>query len=241
VAFGGTLSREDSADVLRFANRVPLLYQPRACAIHEAVLKVDWKSYGLQQRKGELPVGPLAIFVHLASVWVPFTSEAKEAVAHYDEVVREIRLALMECGRKLGTWVKAQQAERWETQRKTLFEKYIVELAASIHSITKVSEESVKKDFEAALPNHVRIALPPVEGGAPSAGAAVEAGSEGGSEEGAAEAEASAAEAPAQAQARPSDRPPDMSDDGEGSPFEDVTPGNTRQLVLKMRPKSGRK
>jgi DNA topoisomerase-6 subunit B len=237
IAFGGTLSREDAADVLRFANRVPLLYQPRACAIHEAVLKVDWKSYGLQQRKGELPVGPLAIFVHLASVWVPFTSEAKEAVAHYDEVVREIRLALMECGRKLGTWVKAQQAERWETQRKSLFEKYIVELAASIHSITKVSEESVKKDFEAALPNHVRIAVAPVEGVAPSAAA----GAESGAEEGSAEAEASAPESPAPAEARPSDRPPEMSDDGEGSPFEDVTPGNTRQLVLKMRPKSGRK
>ena len=238
VAFGGTLTKDDSADVLRFANRVPLLYQPRACAIHEAVLKVDWKSYGLQQRKGELPVGPLAIFVHLASVWVPFTSEAKEAVAHYDEVVREIRLALMECGRKLGAWVKAQQAERWETQRKSLFEKYIVELAASIHSITKVSEESVKNDFHHALPNHVRIAIAAPEGSAPNA----EAGAEAVSEEAPADGDVVGAEAPPPSVvARPSEPPPDMSDDGEGSPFEDVTPGNTRQLVLKMRPKSGRK
>ncbi len=237
VAFGGTLTRDDSADVLRFANRVPLLYQPRACAIHEAVLKVDWKSYGLQQRKGELPVGPLAIFVHLASVWVPFTSEAKEAVAHYDEVVREIRLALMECGRKLGAWVKAQQAERWETQRKSLFEKYIVELAASIHSITKVSEESVRNDFHHALPNHVRIAITVPEGTPPSAEAGVDAVPG----EAPVDGEVVGAEVPSGVVARPSEPPPDMSDDGEGSPFEDVTPGNTRQLVLKMRPKSGRK
>ncbi len=229
VAFGGTLSKEDSADVLRFANRVPLLYQPRACAIHEAVLKVDWKSYGLSQRKGELPVGPLAIFVHLASVWVPFTSEAKEAVAHYDEVVREIRLALMECGRKLGTWVKAQQAERWETQRKSLFEKYIVELSASIHSITKVSEESVLKDFTDALPNHVRITMPTVEGAAPAA-------------EGAESATGDMVESEApKVEARPSTPPPELSDEGEGNPFEDVTPGGGRQLVLKVRSKPGRK
>lgn len=233
VAFGGSLSKEDSADVLRFANRVPLLYQPRACAIHEAVLKVDWKSYGLQQRKGELPVGPLAIFVHLASVWVPFTSEAKEAVAHYDEVVREIRLALMECGRKLGTWVKAQQAERWETQRKSLFEKYIVELAASIHSITKVDEEVVKNDFQSALPNHVRLAIP-----APEAGAApAEAGGEGAPGEGGA---SPSEPPPPMVSARPSERPPEMSDEEE--PFyKDMTEGGGRQLVFKTRSKPGRK
>ncbi len=202
IAFGGSLSKEDSAEVLRFANRVPLLYQPRACAIHEAVLKVDWKSYGLQQRKGELPVGPLAIFVHLASVWVPFTSEAKEAVAHYDEVVREIRLALMECGRKLGTWVRAQQAERWESQRKSLFEKYIVELAASIHAITNVPEGKVREDFANALPNHVNIPAPAAD---TLVGAPVD------------EADAT----PPGPEVRPSTPPPAPADEAEAAPFED--------------------
>lgn len=162
VAFGGELPKDEPAELMRFANRVPLLYQPRACGITEAVLKVDWKSYGLQQRKGELPVGPLAIFVHLASVWVPFTSEAKEAVAHYDEIVREIRLALMECGRKLGTWVKAKDAEKWEHERKSLFEKYIKELAVSIHEITGVPAQRVAEDFQGALSKHVRLPANPV-------------------------------------------------------------------------------
>jgi DNA topoisomerase-6 subunit B len=260
IAYGGSLPRDESADVMRFANRVPLLYQPRACAITEAVLKVDWKSYGLQQRKGELPVGPLAIFVHLASVWVPFTSEAKEAVAHYEEIVREIRMALMECGRKLGAWVKAQQAEKWELERKSLFEKYIAELSVSIHAITGVPEARVKDDFYAALPNHVRIAAPKDkaldegpgpeggasgEGGAPAeASAEADAADEGGAPGEAGDEPVRASE-PAEAmeamaaKAKPRKAPRALEEDegmgdavqlGFGPAFEDVTPNQSRRV-----------
>ena len=69
--------------------------------MHKAVLTSNWRGYGLQQSKGALPTGPLVILVHMASVWVPFTSESKEAVAHYPEIIKEIRLALQEAGRQL--------------------------------------------------------------------------------------------------------------------------------------------
>ena len=108
LAYGGELPNDEPADVMRFANRVPLQYQPKACAISEAVYELNWRNYGLSQPRGSLPVGPLAIFVHLASVWVPFTSEAKEAVAHYPELLREITLALQECGRRLAQSLRAQ-------------------------------------------------------------------------------------------------------------------------------------
>ncbi len=68
---------------IRFANRVPLQYQQGACAITKAVIGTDWKAYELQQPKGALPIGPMLLMVHIASVWVPFTSESKEAIAHY--------------------------------------------------------------------------------------------------------------------------------------------------------------
>lgn len=245
VAFGGELSKDSSADVLRFANRVPLLYQPRACAITEAVLKVDWKSYGMQQRKGELPVGPLAVFVHLASVWVPFTSEAKEAVAHYDDIVREVRLALMECGRKLGAWVKAQDAEKWQRERKSLFEKYINELAASIHAITGLPAEKVKEDFQSALPRHVRLPTTPSDTPpALAAGEAAENDDEGegegsGARDDGDDAESASGEHPAAPPAKSAKAPraanavrvdaPEDEDEGlYGSAFEDVTPGRVR-------------
>ena len=76
--------------MIRFANRVPLLYQQSACAITRACWTTDWRNYGVAQPRTGLPVGPLVIMVHMASVWVPFTSESKEAIADYDEIAKEI-------------------------------------------------------------------------------------------------------------------------------------------------------
>ncbi|MDH3284942.1 MAG: DNA topoisomerase VI subunit B, partial [Acidobacteriota bacterium] len=92
LAYGGDLGAENLADVTRFANRVPLLYQSGACAITKAVVQTNWRSYGLAQSRGAPPAGPMILFVHLASVWVPFTSESKEAIASYPEIIKEIRL-----------------------------------------------------------------------------------------------------------------------------------------------------
>jgi DNA topoisomerase-6 subunit B len=174
IAYGGELPKDESAEVLRFANRVPLLYQPRACATTEAVTNVNWKSYakdgGINQRGTELPVGPLAVFVHLASVWVPFTNEAKEAIASYDEIIEEIRSALMECGRKLGTYLNALGADRLQRERRSLFEKYIEEVSAAISEITKLGKDRVRKDFLDALPNFVQLDdLPAVKSEPPAA------------------------------------------------------------------------
>ena len=130
---------------MRFANRVPLQYQPKACAISEAVYELNWKNYGLSQPRGSLPVAPMAIFVHLASVWVPFTSEAKEAVAHYPELLREITLALQECGRKLAAELRARARAESEAKRRSLFERYIPELGQSIGKITGKAPGDIEK------------------------------------------------------------------------------------------------
>src|SRR5213080_593269 len=74
------------ARVIRYANRVPLLYQQSGCAIFKSVLDTTWRTYGVAQSRGALPAGPMVILVHMASVWVPFTSESKEAIAEYDEI-----------------------------------------------------------------------------------------------------------------------------------------------------------
>jgi DNA topoisomerase-6 subunit B len=163
IAYGGDLPLEEPAEVLRFANRVPLQYQPKACAISEAVYELNWKNYGLSQPRGSLPVGPMAIFVHLASVWVPFTSEAKEAVAHYPELLREITLALQESGRKLGQHLRARARAESETKRKSLFERYIPELGQSLGKITGQDRASIESIFHRALPNFVNIAAAEAE------------------------------------------------------------------------------
>jgi DNA topoisomerase-6 subunit B len=157
LAFGGELPAEEPADIMRFANRVPLQYQPKACAISESVYQTNWRGYELQQPKGSLPVAPLAIAVHLASVWVPFTSEAKEAVAHYDELLREMKLAIQECGRKLAAHIRARAHADRELKRRSLFEKYIPEVADSIAAILGMEKDKIEKPFFKTLPNFVRF------------------------------------------------------------------------------------
>jgi DNA topoisomerase-6 subunit B len=158
LAHGGELPADEPAEIMRFANRVPLQYQPKACAISESVYQTNWRNYELQQPKGSLPVAPLAIVVHLASVWVPFTSEAKEAVAHYDELLEELGLALKECGRKLAAHLRAQAHAQREHLRRSLFEKYIPEVAGAISEILGVPKDKAEKSFFAALPSFVRFA-----------------------------------------------------------------------------------
>jgi DNA topoisomerase-6 subunit B len=81
-------------------------------------------------------VGPLVVMIHMASVWVPFTSESKEAIADYDEIRKEMRLALMECGRKLGTYLRKRQRMRREGERRDIFERYIGEISKAVNAIT---------------------------------------------------------------------------------------------------------
>jgi DNA topoisomerase-6 subunit B len=85
--------------------------------------------------------------VHIASVWVPFTSEAKEALAHYPEIIREIQLAAQECGRKLATFIRKKQQADYQAQRRSIFELYIEEVAGAIHRITGKSRDAIKRDF----------------------------------------------------------------------------------------------
>ena len=136
IAFGGELAADDSARVIRFANRVPLLFQQSACSSFKAVAETGWRNYNLSQPRGSLPVGPLVIMIHMASVWVPFTSESKEAIADYDEIRKEMKLALMECGRKLGTYLRKRQKMQRESARRDVFERYIGEIAKAINAIT---------------------------------------------------------------------------------------------------------
>lgn len=144
----GEHEEDDSelARVIRYANRVPLLYQQSACATFKAVLNTTWKNYGVTQSRGALPGGPMVIFVHMASVWVPFTSESKEAIADYDEIQKEITLALRECGRRLGLFVRRRERAASEYRRRNIFELYIGEVVEACDRLKggKLPKEKLK-------------------------------------------------------------------------------------------------
>jgi DNA topoisomerase-6 subunit B len=136
LAYGGTQSKEDQVTILRFANRVPLLYQQGACAFTKSVVGTNWKSYGIQQSNGSIPSGPLTILIHMCSVWVPFTSESKEALAHYPEIIKEIKLGLQEAGRKLQLYVAKKHRVQNQLERANLFERYMPEVADALSRLT---------------------------------------------------------------------------------------------------------
>lgn len=133
----GGKNKSPLAKLIRYANRVPLLHQQSSCCITKAVMETPWRNYGLSQSRGTLPQGPLVIFVHLASVWVPFTSEAKEAIADYDEIHKEIKLALQEAGRRLGVYLRKRKQAQSEFKRRNVFQLYIGEVVAACNRIKK--------------------------------------------------------------------------------------------------------
>lgn len=144
VAYGGEQKGDDAIRLIRFANRVPLLYQQGGCAITKSILQTAWRSYGLNQSSGNMPIGPCTVVVHIASVWVPFTSESKEAIAHYPEIIKEIKLALQEIGRKLASYIRKRKSISDEAKKRSYIEKYIPHVAIGLKEILKLtdSEES---------------------------------------------------------------------------------------------------
>ncbi|MHC4203971.1 MAG: DNA topoisomerase VI subunit B [Planctomycetota bacterium] len=140
LAYGGSLQAEGLARVLRYANRVPLLYQQSACAMTKSVLNTAWRNYALSQSAGALPSGPLVIVVHMASVWVPFTSESKEAVAHYPEIIKEVRLALQECGRRLAVFIRRRRKAAESQRKKEYIQQYIPHIAIALREMLELSE-----------------------------------------------------------------------------------------------------
>lgn len=131
--------------LIRLANRVPLLYQQGACAMFKATAATNWKSYGMSQGRGALPSGPAVLMVHIASVWVPFTSESKEAVAHYPEILKEIRLAVQDCGRKLGVHLKRRRRMAEEAKKRSYIEKYIPHIGIALRDILDLKDTQVDK------------------------------------------------------------------------------------------------
>lgn len=147
LAYGGSWPADKQIELYRMANRVPLLFQRSACGVTDAVLKTPWRNYEVSQPRGGLPVAPMALLIHIASVWVPFTSESKEAIAHYPEIVAEVKLALQEVGRKLATHLRKKKKADYEIRRRNLFALYIDELAHSLSKLTGRDREEIHREF----------------------------------------------------------------------------------------------
>ncbi|AFD00396.1 DNA topoisomerase VI, B subunit [Methanocella conradii HZ254] len=152
IAYGGDIDSEGRAEIYRFANRVPLMYQQGACAITHAIERINWKNYGLEQPKGaKAPIGPLMIMVHVASTNVPFTSESKDAIADIPEIEDEIELAVREAARDLGRYLSEQKKALDARKKIKMFEAYTRELAIALEGLTGKDHTVIESKFMEVL------------------------------------------------------------------------------------------
>jgi DNA topoisomerase-6 subunit B len=137
IAYGGDLPAEGPADVLRFANRVPLVYQRGACATTDVVKSINWRNYGLDQPGGSgIPNGPAVVMIHIASTNVPFTSESKDAVANVPEIEHEIELAVREAARDLKSYLNKRRSMQQRREKQSKLGTILPEMAEKLASVT---------------------------------------------------------------------------------------------------------
>ncbi|MFB6242658.1 MAG: DNA topoisomerase VI subunit B, partial [Halobaculum sp.] len=137
IAYGGEIDDGGQVDVLRFANRVPLVYQRGACATTDVVKQIGWRNYGLDQPGGSgVPKGPAVIMVHVASTNVPFTSESKDAVANVPEIEDEIELAIREAARDLKSFLNERRSLRKRRQKQDVLGRILPEMAEKVAEVT---------------------------------------------------------------------------------------------------------
>ncbi|MFH1255750.1 MAG: DNA topoisomerase VI subunit B [Candidatus Diapherotrites archaeon] len=163
VAFGGNAGKAMGKDeegnsvkkmeLMRFANRVPLLFDSGGCALTKAVQSIDWKRYGIK----DLDNAPLTLFVHLLSVHIPYTGAGKQAVSDEDEIIEELRLALMDAGRKIYRFIGHRRREAEKQEKRKLYYKYATEIALAVAKLTGHKKDDVEKKLHAIVLKHLKL------------------------------------------------------------------------------------
>ncbi len=163
IAFGGDAGRVGEAneegaaqrkiEIMRFANRAPLLFDAGGCAITKAVQSVEWKRYGLKDYEN----APLTVFVNLISVHIPYTSAGKQAISDEDEIMEELRLSLMETGRKIYIFIGRQRRQDEKEAKKKMFYKYATEVAYAVGELTGKSKKDVETKLHALVLKHLKM------------------------------------------------------------------------------------
>ena len=157
IAYGGKagkrINEENRLEIMRFANRVPLLFDAGNCAITKAVHSIDWKRYDIR----DIDTAPLSVLVNFISVHIPYTGAGKQAIADEEEVIEELRLALMDSGRRAGRFISGKRREQEMQKKREIFYKYIPEISGALSSVAKVPDKSLRKCLEKMVLEKLKI------------------------------------------------------------------------------------
>ncbi|MDE1854798.1 MAG: DNA topoisomerase VI subunit B [Candidatus Micrarchaeota archaeon] len=151
IAYGGKAGRANgeqvSGNVLRFANKVPLLFDTGSCAITEAVQGIDWKRYSIAKFDEE----PVSVLVNVSSVYIPYSGVGKQAIAQEDEIVEEIKLAVQDAGRKLQRFLSGERHRSVQESGYKTIMRYVSQLAADLEEITGRKKEETERELKTLI------------------------------------------------------------------------------------------
>lgn len=140
-------------DIMRFANRAPLLFDGGGCAITNAINSIDWKRYNIR----DIENSPITVLVNISSVHIPYTSAGKQAIAEEEEIIDEIKLALMTAARYISTHISRKQALSMKQEKKKMFLRYAHEIAYSLGVLTKQKSAEIFQKLEKIIEEKLAI------------------------------------------------------------------------------------
>ncbi|MEM0074613.1 MAG: DNA topoisomerase VI subunit B, partial [Candidatus Micrarchaeaceae archaeon] len=152
IAYGGAAGAKNSegitsGSILRFANKVPLLFDAGSCAISEAVRSIDWKRYGIRNFDEE----PISVLVNVSSVYVPYAGVGKQAIAQEEEIIEEIKLAVMDAARKLQMHLSNKRNLSMQESRYKTIMRYVAQLSSDLADITGLDEKEIEKSLKSLI------------------------------------------------------------------------------------------
>ncbi len=153
VTYGGNSGKKDddgySGNILRFANRVPLLFDSGVCAITQAVKGIDWRRYSI-----DIESQPVSILVNVSSVYIPYSGVGKEAISQEAEIVEEIKLAVMEAARGVQRYVRGQDQMNFNFNRYKAISRYIKQLSKDLGDLTGEDSSSIETKLNKVISKH---------------------------------------------------------------------------------------
>ncbi|MDE1767993.1 MAG: DNA topoisomerase VI subunit B [Candidatus Micrarchaeota archaeon] len=178
IAYGGMAGKEASEGgqggvVVRFANKVPLLFDGSVCAISLAVNGVDWKRYGIKEFEKE----PVSVLVNVSSVYVPYSGVGKQAISQEPEIIEEIKLAVMDCARSLQRYMSGERNKNIQASKYNTIMRYVSQLSTNLSEITGTKREDIEVTLKDLVGRRYKKLLE-AEASANEAAAAEEAGEE---------------------------------------------------------------
>lgn len=151
IAYGGSAGKATDAGsqgvLIRFANKVPLLFDGSVCAITSAVNDIQWRRYGIKEFDQE----PISVMVNVSSVYVPYSGVGKQAISQETEIIEEIKLAVMDCARGLQRYMSGQKNKSIQTSKYNTIMKYVGQLSENLSEITDLKKDEIERELKALI------------------------------------------------------------------------------------------